>query len=242
MFIFAEKKMNKIKLSILVSAITLTACNPNDSFTQELETKIDSVSYSLGTFNAMQLQGQGLEDINADAVSMGIKHIFNNDSLLITQEEAQKILEKYFKTLQEKKQAEQQMLQDSLSAVAKGWIEEKVVNEEPITTASGLQYEVLVRGEGEISPTAENEVTVHYHGTLVDGTVFDSSIERGEPVSFPVNGVIPGWVEAMQLMSAGDKWKLTIPSGLAYGDGGIPQAGIPPNADLIFIVELISIQ
>ena len=132
--------------------------------------------------------------------------------------------------------------QDSLAAVAKAWIEEKVVNEQIQTTASGLQYEILVNGEGETKPTAENEVTVYYHGTLVDGTVFDSSIERGEPVSFPVNGVIPGWVEALQLMQVGDKWKLTIPGNLAYGDNGIPQAGIPPNATLVFIVELLSIQ
>ena len=234
--------MYKFKLTILVAAITLTACNPNDAFTQKLETQIDSVSYSLGAFNAKQLQGQGLEDINANAVSMGIKHIFNNDSLLITQEESQKILEKYFKSLKEKQEAEKQRLQDSLIAVAKSWIEEKVVNEEVSTTASGLQYEVLVRGEGEKNPTAENQVTVHYHGSLVDGTVFDNSIERGEPVSFPVNGVIPGWVEALQLMSVGDKWKITIPSALAYGEGGIPQAGIPPNADLIFIVELLGIE
>ena len=97
--------MYKFKLAILVAGITLTACNPNDAFTQKLETQIDSVSYSLGAFNAIQLQGQGLEDINANAVSMGIKHIFNNDSLLITEEESQKILEKYFKILQEQQEA-----------------------------------------------------------------------------------------------------------------------------------------
>ena len=234
--------MNKFNLSILVAAITLTACNPNDAFTQKLETELDSVSYSLGAFNALQLQGQGLEDINADAVSMGIKHIFNDDSLLITQEQSQKILEKYFKTLQDKLEAEKLRLQDSITAVAQLWIDARGVTKESITTASGLQYEVLVNGEGEENPTAENQVTVHYHGSLVDGTVFDSSIERGETVSFPVNGVIPGWVEALQLMKVGDKWKLTIPSALAYAERGVPQAGIPPNADLIFIVELISIQ
>ena len=233
--------MYKFKLAILVAGITLTACNPNDAFTQKLETQIDSVSYSLGAFNAIQLQGQGLEEINANAVSMGIKHIFNNDSLLITEEESQKILEKYFKILQEKQEAERKMVEDSLIAMAESWLEEKIINEEVQTTASGLQYEVLVRGDGE-TPTLENEVTVHYHGSLVDGTVFDSSIKRGTPVSFPANGVIPGWVEALQLMSVGDKWKITIPSALAYGEDGIPQAGIPPNTDLIFIVELLSIQ
>ena len=234
--------MNKFKLSILVAAIALTACNPNDAFTQKLETELDSVSYSLGAFNALQLQGQGLEDINADAVSMGIKHIFNDDSLLITKEQSQKILEEYFKTLQEKLEAEKLRLQDSITAVAKIWIDARKVNEATITTASGLKYEVLVNGEGEENPTAENQVTVHYHGSLNDSTVFDSSINRGEPVTFPVNGVIPGWVEALQLMKVGDKWKLTIPSILAYAERGVPQAGIPPNADLIFIVELISIQ
>ena len=233
--------MYKFKLTILVAGITLTACNPNDAFTQKLETQIDSVSYSLGAFNAIQLQGQGLKDINPNAVGMGIKHIFNNDSLLITEEESQKILEKYFKILQEKKEAERKMVEDSLIAMAESWLEEKVINEEVQTTASGLQYEVLVRGDGE-TPTLENEVTVHYHGSLVDGTVFDSSIKRGAPVSFPANGVIPGWVEALQLMSVGDKWKITIPSALAYGEDGVPQAGIPPNADLIFIVELLSIK
>ena len=196
--------MNKFNLSILVAAITLTACNPNDAFTQKLETELDSVSYSLGAFNALQLQGQGLEDINANALSMGIKHIFNDDSLLITQEQSQKILEKYFKTLQDELEAEKLRLQDSITAVAQIWIDARKVNEETITTASGLQYEVLVNGEGEENPTAENQVTVHYHGSLNDSTVFDSSINRGEPVTFPVNGVIPGWTEALQLMKVGD--------------------------------------
>ena len=234
--------MYKFKLLVLVAAIILSGCNLNDASTQKLETQLDSVSYSLGAFNALQLQGQGLENITADAVSMGIKHVFNNDSLLITQEQSQKILENYFKKLQEQLETEKLRMQDSILAVAQNWIDDRVVNESPITTASGLQYEVLVKGEGEVTPTAENQVTVHYHGMLVDGTVFDSSIERGDPVSFPVKGVIPGWIEAMQLMSVGDKWKLTIPSTLAYGKDGIAQAGIPPNANLIFIVELLGIE
>jgi FKBP-type peptidyl-prolyl cis-trans isomerase FklB len=234
--------MKKLNLTFIIAVIALYACNSNGKKSQKLETQIDSVSYSLGTFNALQLQGQGLDDINSDAVSMGIEHVFNNDSVLISQEEAQNILENYFKALQEKQEAERLKKEDSLAAVAKAWIEERVVNEQIQTTSSGLQYEILINGEGDTNPTAENEVTVHYHGTLVDGTVFDSSIKRGEPVSFPVNGVIPGWVEALQLMQVGDKWKLTIPGNLAYGDNGIPQAGIPPNATLVFIVELLSIQ
>lgn len=235
--------MKKLNFAFLITAITLCSCNHDWSGnSQKLETQIDSVSYSLGTFNALQLQGQGLSNINADAVGLGIEHIFNNDSVLISQEKAQQILERYFKELKEKQETERLKIQDSLAAVAKAWIEERLVNEEIETTESGLQYEVLVRGKGETNPTPQNEVTVHYHGSLADGTVFDSSIERGEPVSFPVNGVIPGWVEALQLMHVGDKWKLTIPGDLAYGDNGIPQAGIPPNATLVFVVELLSIQ
>ena len=109
-----------------------------------------------------------------------------------------------------------------------------------ITRASGLQYKVIKSGTGA-SPQPTDRVKVHYHGTLIDGTVFDSSVQRGQPITFPVNGVIPGWVEALQLMKEGDKWQLFIPANLAYGDHS-PGAGIPPNSVLIFEVELIDIE
>ena len=109
-----------------------------------------------------------------------------------------------------------------------------------VTTASGLQYKVIQSGTGE-SPKLTDGVKVHYHGTLIDGTVFDSSVQRGQPISFPVNGVIPGWVEALQLMKVGDKWQLFIPARLAYGNQS-PGAGIPPNSVLIFEVELLGIE
>ena len=117
---------------------------------------------------------------------------------------------------------------------------ENAKREEVTTTVSGLQYEVLLEGEGD-SPKATDEVTVHYHGTLIDGSVFDSSVERGQPATFPVNGVIPGWIEALQLMKPGAKYKLFIPSDLAYGERGAGQM-IGPNSTLIFEVELISIK
>jgi len=108
------------------------------------------------------------------------------------------------------------------------------------TTASGLQYQVMKSGTGE-TPKLSDTVKVHYHGTLIDGTVFDSSVQRGEPITFPVSGVIPGWVEALQMMKVGDKWKLFIPAKLAYGDHS-PTPAIPPNSPLIFEVELLGIE
>jgi FKBP-type peptidyl-prolyl cis-trans isomerase len=113
-------------------------------------------------------------------------------------------------------------------------------NSETITTASGLKYQVLKRGAGTVSPKASNTVKVHYHGTFLDGTVFDSSVQRGEPATFPLDQVIRGWTEGVQLMKVGDKFKFTIPPELAYGPRGRP--GIPPNSTLVFEVELLDIQ
>lgn len=112
---------------------------------------------------------------------------------------------------------------------------------EMITTASGLKYQVLKRGTGTVSPKATDTVNVHYHGTLLNGTVFDSSVERGQPISFPLNRVIPGWTEGLQLMKVGDKFKFQIPPNLAYGENS-PTPAIPPNSTLVFEVELLGIQ
>jgi FKBP-type peptidyl-prolyl cis-trans isomerase len=109
------------------------------------------------------------------------------------------------------------------------------------TTASGLKYQVMKQGTGTVSPKVTDTVKVHYHGTLLNGTVFDSSVQRGEPISFPLNGVIPGWTEGLQLMKVGDKFKFEIPPNLAYGDSS-PSPTIPPNSTLVFEVELLGIQ
>jgi peptidylprolyl isomerase len=118
---------------------------------------------------------------------------------------------------------------------------EAPANTEMTTTASGLKYQVLKKGTGEVSPKATDTVRVHYHGTLLDGTVFDSSVDRGQPISFPLNGVIPGWTEGLQLMKVGDKYKFEIPAKLAYGDMS-PSPKIPPGSTLVFEVELLGIQ
>ena len=136
--------------------------------------------------------------------------------------------------------AKPDMKTDSQPVNGETFLAQNAKKEGVVTTASGLQYKVIQSGTGE-SPKLTDRVKVHYHGTLIDGTVFDSSVQRGQPISFPVNGVIPGWVEALQLMKVGDKWQLFIPAKLAYGDQS-PSQAIPPNSVLIFEVELLGIE
>ena len=222
----------KNKLFILAISASLIACSPNNSTNTELSTQIDSVSYSLGISVANNLKNSGFESIETDAIASAFNDVFSDNDVKITEEDANNIVQEYFVELSEKKSKE---------AVAEGdaFLKENGQREGIVTTASGLQYEVLNKGEGAM-PSANDKVTVHYHGTLVDGTVFDSSVDRGEPATFPVNGVIPGWVEALQLMNVGSKYKLFIPSDLAYGERGAGGT-IGPNATLIFEVELLSI-
>lgn len=222
----------KNKLFILGISATLLACNQNDYTNTELTTQMDTISYSLGVSVANNLKNSGFESIETEAVASAFNDVFAGEDVKITEEEANAFIQEYFVELSEKKSKE---------AVAEGnaFLEENGQREGVVTTASGLQYEVLSKGEGAM-PSASDQVTVHYHGTLLDGTVFDSSVDRGEPATFPVNGVIPGWVEALQLMNVGSKYKLFIPSNLAYGERGAG-GSIGPNATLIFDVELLSI-
>ena len=219
--------MKKIVLSlfIITGFITLNA--------QNLKTEMEKVSYSLGVSVANSVKAQGLESIDAQAIGQAFADVFEGKELAISEEEANVILQEYFQKLANK-------TLEANSEAGKVFLAENAKREEVTITSSGLQYEILVEGEGS-SPKATDEVTVHYHGTLIDGSVFDSSVDRGQPATFPVNGVIPGWVEALQLMKPGSKYKLFIPSELAYGERGAGQM-IGPNATLIFEVELISIK
>ena len=199
---------------------------------QNLNTEMEKVSYSLGVNVAKSVKNQGLESIDSEAIAQAFTDVFEGNELKISEQESNVILQEYFGKLAQKAQSQnveagQNFLADNAKRVG------------VVTTATGLQYEVLTEGSGD-SPKETDQVTVHYHGTLIDGTVFDSSVERGQPATFPVNGVIPGWVEALQLMNPGAKFKLFIPSNLAYGERGAGGA-IGPNATLIFEVELISI-
>ncbi len=220
-------QMKKILLGLFLTTgiFTLNA--------QNLKTEMEKVSYSLGVSVAKSVKAQGLEEINAEAVAQAFSDVFEGKDLAITEEEAGQILQDYFTKLAGK-------AQEANVSAGTDFLAENGKRDGVITTASGLQYEVLTAGEGD-SPKETDQVSVHYHGTLIDGSVFDSSVERGQPATFPVNGVIAGWVEALQLMNAGAKFKLFIPSDLAYGERGAGQM-IGPNSTLIFEVELLSIE
>ena len=192
---------------------------------------MEKVSYSLGVNIASSLKQQGWE-LDAKSLSDAFVDVFNGNKLLIDEKEASSILQNYQQKIANK-------TLEKNSTLGKEFLEKNAKKDGVITTSSGLQYKILKEGDGE-SPKETDKVEVHYHGTLIDGTVFDSSVDRGESITFPVNGVIPGWVEALKLMKTGAKYKLFIPSELAYGNRG--QGKIGPNSTLIFEVELISIK
>lgn len=222
-------------------AIKEEAANDNG-----LKTDREKLSYSIGLQLGTSLK-EIKEDIDFSVAVQGIEDSFNDKKLLLTQEEIMKELTAFSKKMQEKQMKimeEQKKKMDVLGKenkeLGEAFLAENKKKENVITTKSGLQYIVLSKGEGE-KPKATDQVKVHYKGTLIDGTEFDSSYKRGEPVTFPANRVIPGWTEALQLMNVGSKYQLFIPSDLAYGERAAgPQIG--PNATLIFEVELLSIE
>lgn len=193
---------------------------------------IDSLSYAMGVQTASYYKSQGVQQINSAMVQKAYDAVFKNDSLLISPETANM-------TIQEKLQ--QYMLEKNTQAKAAGekFLEENKKRPGVIMLPSGLQYEILTEGNGQI-PKATDTVKANYIGTLIDGTEFDNSYKRGEPITIPVTGVIQGWVQALQLMPVGSKWKLFVPSNLGYGDHGAGGA-IPGGAALIFEIELMDI-
>jgi len=198
----------------------------------ELTDTLKKVSYGLGTLVATNLKSQGGDALDIEAIKKGIEDVFLNKTPKMDQQASMAIVQKYMQQAMEKKN-------DKLKEAGKAFLEENKKKEGVQVTASGLQYKIETQGKGKI-PTASSNVTVHYTGKLIDGTVFDSSVERNEPATFVVNQVIPGWTEALQLMHEGDKWLLYIPYDLAYGERGAG-AQIPPYAPLVFEVELIKV-
>jgi len=225
-YLLKLSEMKKIILSLIL-LMGITSINA-----QNLNTEMEKVSYSLGVNVAKSVKNQGLTSIDSKAIAQAFTDVFEGNELKISEQESNLILQDYFGKLAKEAQS------TNVEAGQK-FLAENAKRDGVITTSTGLQYEVLVEGLGDF-PKETDQVTVHYHGTLIDGTVFDSSVERGQPATFPVNGVIAGWVEALQLMRPGAKYKLFIPSNLAYGERGAG-GSIGPNATLIFEVELISI-
>lgn len=190
------------------------------------------VSYGLGVLMASNVKMQGADSLDIEALSVAFRDVYQGKTLKIAQEEAMTVVQRYMQACMEKKTT-------LLKGEGEAFLAANKTKEGVVTTASGLQYKVVAAGKGK-TPLASDQVTVHYTGKLLDGTVFDSSVERGQPASFGVGQVIPGWTEALQLMHEGDKWLLYIPYALAYGERG---AGgqIPPYATLVFEVELIKV-
>ena len=220
-----------IRIALIVSVISSCQNLTQQKFNFDEANELEKVSYSIGINVATSIKSEGLDSINSFYISKGFQDVFENKDLAINIEESNKIIGDYFNKKQDAKN-------QRLAIDSKIFLEENKQKDGVMTTESGLQYLILSEGKGN-NPTLNDNVTVHYHGTLIDGTIFDSSVDRKQPATFPLNGVIPGWQEALQMMSVGSKWKIFIPSELAYGESGAGAIG--PNSTLIFEVELLSI-
>ena len=193
---------------------------------------MDKLSYALGLSMGHNFLGSGIKSLNVEDFAKGVEAVYKQEKPEISFDEAKKIINEFFSNLQDE-------IAETNKQAGKEFLAENAKRSGVVVLPSGLQYEVLAEGKGR-KPKATDKVQCHYHGTLIDGQVFDSSIQRGTPAVFGVNQVIPGWGEALQLMPEGSRWKLYIPSDLAYGEQGAG-GSIPANATLIFEVELIKI-
>jgi FKBP-type peptidyl-prolyl cis-trans isomerase FklB len=200
---------------------------------------LDSVSYAVGVLVAQNFKSQKVT-LNPEMVAKGFAASTSGGKLLISEQECQSVMNNFMMNNQQAQAAEQAKQYEPNRVEGEKFMAANKLKDSVITTASGLQYKVVKMGDGP-KPTAADKVKVHYHGTLINGEIFDSSVNRGEPISFPVSGVIPGWVEALQLMPVGSKFKLYIPQELAYGIRGGGQT-IKPYSALIFEVELLAIE
>lgn len=202
-------------------------------------TELEKLSYALGMSMGNNFKSSGIEELNIKEFADGVSAVFEGAQPKMSYDEAKNVIRNFFMALEAKQNEAAAKMGEVNKAAGEAFLAENAKRAEVKTTESGLQYEVLAEGNGE-KPAASDTVVVHYTGTLIDGTVFDSSVERGTPATFGVTQVIPGWVEALQLMQVGAKWRLYIPSDLAYGPRGAGGA-IGPNATLIFDVELLQI-
>lgn len=224
-----DTKSNKLGVTI----IAFIMCISSITMAQNFKNETDSISYSVGVVFAKQMKQHGLTELNSDMVAKAINDYMEGNMTLITQQECETMFRNHLTNIQTKKT-------EMAKAEGEAFLAANKVKDGIRSTDSGLQYEVLKKGEGRMHPELTDKVKVHYHGMLIDGTVFDSSVDRGESISFELNRVIEGWQEGVQLMTVGDKFKFFIPSDLAYGPKGAG-ALIGPHAALIFEVELLGI-
>lgn len=205
-----------------------------------MDTKnLERLSYALGLSMGNNFRASGIKELNVDEFAAGVKAIFTGETPKLSYDEAKEVIRQFFTAMEEENRKNAEAAAAVNAVAGKKYLEENAKRPEVKTTPSGLQYEVLVEGDGPM-PEAKDQVKVHYTGKLIDGTVFDSSVERGEPATFGVTQVIPGWVEALQMMKQGAKWRVFIPSDLAYGPQGAGGV-IGPNSTLIFDVELLEV-
>lgn len=227
----------KLKLAAVACVMLLTSHAMAEE-KLELKTRKDKASYAIGLSMGGSLQKNGI-DVSTDALFRGIKDALSGSKPLLTEQEIKDTMTALQQDVQAKQHEQMKALADKNKKEGESFLAANKKKDGVITLASGLQYKIIKSGSGK-TPKATDSVTVNYRGTLIDGTEFDSSIKRGQPATFNVNGVIPGWTEALQLMREGAKWQLFIPSNLAYGERGAGGT-IGPNAALIFEVELISV-
>ncbi len=201
---------------------------------------LDRISYALGLSMGNNFRASGINEINVQDFADGVAAVFYGAQPKMTYDEAKAEIQAYFTKLEKKQQEAAAEAGKKNLAEGEAFLAENGKRAGVKTTATGLQYEVLAEGTGAM-PAATDQVEVHYTGKLLDGTVFDSSVDRGIPATFGVTQVIPGWVEALQMMKAGLKWRLFIPANLAYGPNGAPGSPIGPNSTLIFDVELLKV-
>lgn len=227
-------KQHRLAAAVALVGLVLAGCDSQTSV--ELKTTAQKASYGIGLNMGKSLAQEGMDDLDSKAVAQGIEDAIGKKEQRLKDDE----LVEAFAFLQKRAEERMTKLNEESAKAGKKFLEENGKREGVTTTASGLQYEVVKKADGA-QPKATDVVTVHYEGKLTDGTVFDSSIQRGSPIDLPVNGVIPGWVEGLQLMHVGEKYKLYIPSELAYGEQS-PSPAIPANSVLVFDLELIGIK
>ena len=226
--------MKKFSMLLILIPLLTTAVYAEEAF----QTKKEKLGYAIGMNIGLNMKQQQVE-ADADQIVAGLRAAFQGEETLLSEEEMGEILTAYQQEMQMKQLAEMAAQAAANAESAKAFLAENAQRDGVVTLDSGLQYKEVASGDGP-TPSADSQVKVNYRGTLIDGTEFDSSYKRGEPATFPVGGVIPGWTEALQLMQVGDKWELAIPPELAYGERGAPPV-IPPNSALLFEVELLEI-